>query len=193
MTGQQLIKFHAHRSDDILTAIRLADEFGLRYTLDHCTEGYLIADVLAETYHKGLQEGSGCGISGHGRLEGVITGPLLTDRGKPELNRSTLVNPARLAAAGIPVAIMTDHPVIPIQYLPVSAALAARAGLPEDLALAAITTTAARLCDAAGRIGQIKVGYQADLSLFNANPLDFRSQTQRVFIQGRPVFISDGV
>ncbi len=186
--GEQLLKIHAHRTDDILTAIRIANEFGLRYTLDHCTEGYLIADILAETYREGQKPGHGCGQPGLGRLAGVIVGPLISDRSKPELARASLENPAVLAAAGIPVAIMTDHPVLPIQYLPVSAAIAVRAGMSEEQALAAITINAARLCDASAELGSLEVGKLADLALFDGHPFDFRSKTQLVCIRGEVVF-----
>ena len=187
LTGELLLKIHAHRTDDILTAIRVANEFGLRYTLDHCTEGYLIADLLAAEYQTGRQDGHGCGQTGLGRLEGVITGPLMSDRSKPELNRSTIRNPGILATAGLPVAIMTDHPVIPIQYLPVSAAMAVRAGMPEKLALEAMTITAARLCGAGDMLGSLETGKIADVALFSGNPLDFRSRTLRVYSRGELV------
>ena len=192
LRGELILKIHAHRTDDILTAIRIANEFGLRYTLDHCTEGYLIADLIAREYQTGRAAGHGLGEPGLGRLEGVIAGPLLSDRSKPELNRSSISNPRILDAAGIPVAIMTDHPVIPIQYLPVSAAVAARAGLPEQKALEAITITAARLCDAADQLGSLEPGKQADLVLYSGHPLDFRSQVRLVFSQGRLVYQAAG-
>lgn len=191
LCGDQLLKIHAHRTDDILTAMRIANEFGLRYTLDHCTEGYLIADLLAHAWHEGQKPGHGCGQPGLGKLCGIIVGPLLSDRSKPELARSSIENPAILAATGIPVAIMTDHPVIPIQYLPVSAAIAVRAGMSEEHALAAITIQAARLCDAGDCLGSIEAGKQADLALFDGHPLDFRSRTRLVISQGLVAFSSE--
>jgi len=184
LSGELALKIHAHRTDDILTAVRVANEFGLRYTIDHCTEGYLIADLLAAEYQSGRQEGHGCGQPGLGRLEGVITGPLMSDRSKPELNRSTIRNPGILAAAGLPVAIMTDHPVIPVQYLPVNAAMAVRAGMTEQQALEAMTITAARLCGAGDILGSLEAGKIADLALFSGNPLDFRSRALRVYSHG---------
>ena len=188
LSGELILKFHAHRSDDILTAMRVADEFGLRYTIDHCTEGWLIVDLLKEAYERGQNDPlAGTGRKGRGKLEGIITGPLLTDRSKPELKRAELHNPAVLSAAGLPVAIMTDHPVIPIQYLPVSAALAVRAGMSEELALKAITSVAARLCDAGESRGLIQPGYIADLVLLDSHPFDFRSHVQRVWIEGEAV------
>lgn len=185
LNGEKLLKFHAHRSDDILTAVRIADEFGLRYTIDHCTEGWLIVDILRELWQRGQNDPlSGSGRKGRGRLEGIITGPLLTDRSKPELKRAELKNPAILSAAGLPVAIMTDHPVIPIQYLPVSAALAVRAGMREDLALRAITSTAADLAGGITDRGRIKVGCVADLVMMDSHPFDFRCQVEQVWLEG---------
>ena len=186
LDGSMILKIHAHRADDILTAVRIADEFGLRYTLEHCTEGYRIVDVLAKVYRAGRAEGFGCGIPGQGRLEGVITGPLLSDRSKPELVHADIRNPAILSAAGIPVAIMTDHPVIPEQYLAVSAAVACREGMDEMLALAAITRTAASLVGAGDLIGTIESGKQADLVLFSGHPFDFKTQIWRVWLDGHP-------
>jgi imidazolonepropionase-like amidohydrolase len=188
LSGAVPLKIHAHRSDDILTAIRIANEFGLRYTLDHCTEGYLVADLLAEEYIRGRQPGHGCGEPGKGRLEGVITGPIISDRSKPELARASIENPALLAAAGLPMAIMTDHPVIPEQYLPLSAAAAVRGGLTTGQALAAITIDAARICGIDRDRGSLEPGKRADVSLFSNHPFDYRSQTRLVFIDGRLVW-----
>jgi imidazolonepropionase-like amidohydrolase len=188
LRGEMTVKFHAHRADDILTAVRVANEFGLRYTLDHCTEGYRIADLLAEEFKLGQQAGHGSGQPGRGRLVGVIVGPILSDRSKPELRQAEVRNAAVLAAAGLPVAIMTDHPVIPIQYLALSAAIAMRAGLPEELALAAITTTAARLAGIDSDLGSLEAGKLADLAVFSGHPFDYRTQTLRVLISGRTVW-----
>jgi imidazolonepropionase-like amidohydrolase len=188
LSGDMLLKIHAHRTDDILTAIRIANEFGLRYTLEHCTEGYLIADLLAREYQSGREADHGQGKPGLGRLEGIIAGPLLSDRGKPELSRASARNPAILADAGLPVALMTDHPVLPIQYLPVCAAVAVHAGMHEDQALAAITINAARLCDAADRLGSLEPGKQADMVLFSGHPLDFRSKVLWVICRGDIVY-----
>jgi imidazolonepropionase-like amidohydrolase len=188
LSGERLIKIHAHRSDDIMTAVRLCDEYGLRFTLDHCTEGYLIADVLRSYYNSRQAEDCGRGNSGKGKLIGIITGPLMTDRSKPELRRSTIENPRLLAETGIPVAIATDHPVIPIEYLSVSAAMAVRAGMPEALALAAITTNAALCSDVGGRLGRLAPGYRADLQVLSGEPFDFRTKPDMVMIAGKMVF-----
>lgn len=188
LSGERLIKIHAHRMDDILTAVRLSDQYGLRFTLDHCTEGYLIADVLKRYYdtHQGADYGKG--IPGKGKLVGIITGPLLTNRSKPEVNRATIKNPGILAATGIPVAIATDHPVIPIEYLPVTVAMAIRAGLPEHLGLAAITSNAALLSDAGDLLGRLAPGYLADLLVMSGDPFDYRTTVDLVMIGGEMVF-----
>ncbi len=184
LRGELPLKIHAHRSDDILTAVRIANEFGLSYTLDHCTEGYLIADLLAEAYKMGLQDGYGLGEPGKGRLVGVITGPIISDRSKPELSRASIENPAALARAGLPMAIMTDHPVIPEQFLALSAAAAIKGGLTPDEALQAITIQAARICGIADERGSLENGKIADLVLFSAHPFDCLCQTRLVLVDG---------
>ncbi len=108
------------------------------------------------------------------------------------MRQSEVRNAAILAAAGLPVAIMTDHPVIPIQYLALNAAIAARAGLPEDLALAAITMTAARLAGIDSELGSLEIGKQADLAILTGHPFDYRTKTLRVLISGQTVWVQEG-
>jgi imidazolonepropionase-like amidohydrolase len=175
LDGSLPLKIHAHRADDMLTAIRICREFGLRYTLDHCTEGYRIAEHLYEEVQSG-------------RLEGVITGPLLSDRSKPELAHQTIQNPGLLSRRGIPVGIMTDHPVIPLQYLPVTAAIASREGMDEQKALEAITIQAARLCGVEARVGSLKEGKDGDVILLGGHPFEFRTKVLCTIIDGRIVF-----
>ncbi len=170
LEGNLPIKIHAHRADDILTAIRLAKEFDLDYSIDHCTEGYLIADVLKA-------EGSK-----------VILGPLLSERSKIELKNLTFEAPAIMARAGVKFAMMTDHPVIPLQYLPVCASLAVREGLDERTALESITINAAQIVGIDERVGSLEPGKDADIVLYNGNPLDWKVRAQRVFIDGKEVF-----
>lgn len=165
------LKIHCHRADDILTAIRIAKEFNVRFTLDHCTEGYLIPDLLKETI-----EETGAGI---------IIGPLLTDRSKIELRNVSFSAPKALYDAGIDFAMMTDHPVIPEQYLPVCAALAVREGLPEDAALRSITINAARITGIDDRVGSLEVGKDADIAVFSGHPLDFRSRCMLCTVDGQ--------
>lgn len=163
------IKAHAHRADDILTAIRIAKEFDIDITIDHCTEGHRIADYLLEENAK------------------VILGPLLSDRSKVELKNMSFKAPGILSKAGIKVAIMTDHPVIPVQYLPVCAAIAVREGMDEMEALKAITINAAEITGIADRVGSLEPGKDADIVIFDGHPLDFRSKTVWVFIDGHAV------
>jgi imidazolonepropionase-like amidohydrolase len=174
LEGKVPLKIHGHRSDDLLTAVRICREFNLRYTLDHCTEGYRIVDHLVEEW-KG------------GRLQGVLTGPLLSDRSKPELAHSTIRNPGILSGRGIPTAILTDHPVIPIQYLAITAAVAAREGMDEYAALEAITITAAMVCNVADRVGSLAVGKDGDVVIFSGHPFDFRTTVHQTIISGKTV------
>lgn len=161
--------FHAHRADDIFTAIRIAKEFNLDYILVHCTEGHRIAKLLKEENAK------------------VITGPLLCDRSKPELTGLDPKNPAVLWGAGVENAICTDHPVTPIQYLPLCAAIAEAEGLSYRHALEAITIVPARLFGLDDRIGSLKPGKQADILLFDVDPLGVCVRPNLVLIDGRKV------
>lgn len=165
------MKIHAHRADDILTAIRICREFKLRYTLDHCTEGYLITDKLKEAL------GEDC--------EGIIVGPLLTDRSKIELKNLSFKAPKVLEQAGIEYAMMTDHPVTPEQYLPICTAVAVREGASEEGALKAITMNAAKITGIADRVGSIEVGKDADIAVFSGHPFDFRSRCVLTLVNGK--------
>ncbi|MCI8476743.1 MAG: amidohydrolase [Oscillospiraceae bacterium] len=173
ITGDLPAHFHAHRADDIATALRIAQEFGLHPVIVHGTEGHLIAPLLAE------------------RRIPVITGPCLTDRSKPELVHQTLRGPVLLSQAGVKVAICTDHPETPIQYLPLCAAMAVRAGMDEETALAAITLHAAQIGGVDHRVGSLTVGKDADVVVTSGPPLDYwRSQIQTVFLEGVQVYQS---
>ncbi len=165
------LKIHAHRADDILTAIRICREFKLRYTLDHCTEGYLITDKLKETLSEDC--------------EGIIVGPLLTDRSKIELKNLSFKAPKVLEQAGIEYAMMTDHPVTPEQYLPICTAIAVREGASEEGALKAITINAAKITGIADRVGSIEVGKDADIAVFSGHPFDFRSRCVLTLVNGK--------
>ncbi|MDD3919891.1 MAG: amidohydrolase [Eubacteriales bacterium] len=174
LSGELPLKVHAHRADDILTALRLAREFGLHITIEHCTEGHLITEVLREE-----TEALGAG---------VILGPLLSDRAKVELKNLDFRAPRILYEAGIPFAMMSDHPVTPSKYLPVYAALAVREGLPEEEALRAITINAANIVGIGDRVGSIKVGKDADFAIFNDNPLNFTTKCGMTIINGSIVY-----
>jgi imidazolonepropionase-like amidohydrolase len=163
------IKAHAHRADDILTAIRVAKEFGLRITIEHCTEGHLIKDILAEE-----------GVS-------AIVGPLISERSKIELKNLSLKVPGILSEAGITVAIMTDHPVVPIQYLSLCAALAVKEGMDEELALKAITINAARIAGIDDRVGSIEPGKDADLVILDGHPFELKTKVVKTIINGKEV------
>lgn len=165
------MKIHAHRADDILTAIRIAKEFNIRFTLEHCTEGYLIpAQIKRAIEEQGV---------------GIIVGPLLSERSKIELRNLSFKAPKVLYDNGIEFAIMTDHPVIPEQYLTVCAALAVREGLPEEVALRAITIQAARITGIDDRVGSLEVGKDADIAVFNGHPLDFRTRCVLTLVNGK--------
>ena len=169
LRGELPVHVHAHRADDIATALRICREFGLRCVIVHGTEGHLIPDLLARE-----------GVP-------VITGPCLGDRSKPELANMTLESPAMLARAGVEIAICTDHPEVPIQYLPLCAALAVRGGLDPEQALAAITITPARIAGLDGRLGSLTPGKDADILITSGHPLDWMSRVVAVFIDGKMV------
>ena len=159
--------FHCHRADDIFTAIRISKEFDLDYVLIHCTDGGVIADELSED------------------CPAVVTGPLFGDRGKPELHNHDITTPKVLSDNGIKCAICTDHPETPIQYLPLTAALAVRGGLSRDEALRGITVYAAETLGISDRLGSIAAGKQADFSLFKGDPLDLTVTPEMVFVGGK--------
>ncbi|MET0965903.1 MAG: amidohydrolase [Nakamurella sp.] len=164
---------HCHRADDIATAVRIADEFGYRLVIDHGTEAHLVADLLAD---RGIP---------------VLIGPLLTSRSKVELRHRSLANPGKLAAAGIEISIITDHPVVPIYLLVHQATLAAKEGLDRGTALRAITINPARAMGVDGRVGSLAVGKDADVVLWSGDPLDVMQRALRVFIGGREVYRYD--
>ncbi|HEY8804866.1 MAG TPA: amidohydrolase [Clostridium sp.] len=161
------LKAHAHRADDILTALRIAKEFNVDITLDHCTEGHLIIDSLKE----GIQKG-------------IILGPSLSNRSKVELKNLTFKTPGILSKAGIKVAIMTDHPVIPLQYLPVCAGIAAREGMDEEEALKTITINAAEILGIEDKVGSLEVNKDADIVIYSGHPFDLRNKVELVMVNG---------
>jgi imidazolonepropionase-like amidohydrolase len=160
---------HAHRADDIATALRLAEEFGYRLVLDHGTESYLIADRVAEA-----------GVP-------VLYGPLIVSRSKVEVRHRTPAAPGLLTAAGVEVSIITDHPVVPIEFLVHQAALAVKHGMAPADALRAITLHPARVLGLEDRIGSIAASKDADLVLWEGDPLDVRNRSLRVWQSGREV------
>ena len=147
------LKAHAHRADDIFTAIRIAREFDVNITLDHCTDGALISEELAK---EGLP---------------AFVGPTLGAKSKIELKNKSFTTPAALHAAGVPISIITDAPVIPLQNLPMCAGLAANAGLPMEEAWRSITINPALQTGIGDRVGSLEPGKDADVVIWQADPL----------------------
>lgn len=164
---------HSHRADDIATAIRIAEEFGYELVLDHGTEAYLIADLVAA---KGVP---------------VLYGPMIVSRSKVEVRERSPRAPGILDKAGVKVCIITDHPVVPIDYLVHQASLAVKEGMDYDRALRAITIHPAEVMGVDDRVGSLAVGKDADLVLWSGDPLDTRERATRVLIGGTEVYSYD--
>jgi imidazolonepropionase-like amidohydrolase len=161
---------HCHRHDDIVTALRLADEFGYRLIVNHGTEAHKIADVLAE------------------RDVPVVYGPMFTSRVKVELRGRAIAHLAPLVAAGVRVAITTDHPVVPINFLVHQATLAVKEGLPRDVALEALTVNPARMMGLDDRVGALAPGLDGDVVVWSGDPLEVTSRAEHVLIDGVTVY-----
>lgn len=170
LRGEITAHFHAHRADDIFTALRIAKEFNLRPVIVHGTEAHLVADLLAEENVP------------------VVSGPYMTDRSKPELRNLTERAPALLRAAGIETAITVDHPEIPLRLLLTAVQLAVRAGMEETDALRAVTSAPAHIAGVGDRLGMLKPGMDADCVLFTGHPLDWKSHVQAVWVDGETQF-----
>ncbi len=166
------LKAHVHRADDILTAIRIAKEFQLDMTLDHCTEGHLIADEIAQSGFP------------------VIVGPDMTSRSKIEVKNMSFKTAGVLERAGIKTAIMTDHPVSLIRYLPLFAGLCVKQELSMEGGLKAITLHAAQICGVADRVGSLEQGKDADIAIFSGNPMEVFTKTLFTIINGEIVYDS---
>lgn len=164
------LKAHAHRADDIVTAIRIAKEFDVKLTLEHCTEGHLIADYIKS------------------QNLSAIVGPSFGHRSKFELQNLTFETPGVLTKAGIKVAIMTDSPVIPLHHLNMCASLSMKAGMSEEDALKAITINAAEILELDYRVGSIKEGKDADIVIWDMHPFDLQSSPICTIINGKVVF-----
>lgn len=166
LKGEMPLRAHAHRADDIVTALRIATEFAVDVIIEHATEGHLIAELLAERQAK------------------LVVGPNLTTRSKLELKDRSFAAPAILADHGVKFALMSDHPVLPSAFLPVYAGLATRFGLSAETALRAITAEAAAILGVDDRIGAIVPGLDADLVVWDGPPLAVATRPVRVIIDG---------
>ncbi len=166
LRGELPVHFHAHRLDDMYTAMRIAKEFQLRFVIVHGTSAHLAAEYFAQTHTD------------------IFSGPFLCDRSKPELYDLTPKNPGILHRAGVRVAIVTDHPVIPLPYLPLCAGLAVREGMPYEAALAAITLNPAKIIGIDDRVGSLEPGKDADLAVFDGDPLTVAAKPLAVMING---------
>ena len=164
------LKAHAHRTDDILTAIRIAKEFEVDITIDHGTEAHLIADEIKESGFP------------------VIVGPDLTARSKIEVKNMDFKTNKILHDAGVLFSITTDHPVSLIQYLPLCAGLAVKHGLPMEEGIKAITINPARICRVDDRVGSLKKGKDADIAIFSGNPLEEFTETLYTIIDGQVIY-----
>lgn len=164
------LKTHAHRADDILTAIRIAKEFDIDLTLDHCTEGHLVAQEIAASGFP------------------AIIGPDLTARSKIEVQNMSFKTNGILEKAGVLTAIMTDHPVSLIRYLPLCAGLAVKQGMSMEGALRAITINAAKICRTDHRVGSLEPGKDADIAVFSGNPVNTLTKTIYTIIDGEVVY-----
>lgn len=167
------MKIHAHRADDILTAIRIAREFEIDITLDHCTEGHLIAEYVKAAGYP------------------AIVGSDLTSKNKIEVQNMSFKTCGILHKAGVLTAITTDHPVTLLQYLPICAGLAVREGLPMEEGFRCITINAAKICRVDDRVGSIEKGKDADIAIFDGNPLQTLTKTLYTIINGKIVYCND--
>jgi imidazolonepropionase-like amidohydrolase len=164
------LRIHAHRADDIVTAVRLAEEFGLEYSIEHCTDGAAVAAFLGS------------------RAARVNLGPTFGGRSKIETRALHFRNAGILARAGCRVSIISDHPFVAVQFLSVCAALSRAEGMPEDEALRAITLTPAETIGVADRVGSLEPGKDADLVVWSGHPFRIRSEVEQVYIDGKLVY-----
>ena len=171
MAGEIPLKAHAHRADDIFTAIRIAKEFGVKMTLDHCTDGAIIADALAKEGYP------------------AFVGPSMGGISKYELLNKSFETPAALHKAGVDIAIITDAGVIQIQYLPMVAGMAMKSGLPEETAWRAITVNPAKLVGIGDRVGSLEVGKDGDVVIWQADPLhEVGTEAYITIVDGKVVY-----
>ena len=173
LRGQIPLKAHVHRADDILTAIRIAKEFGLSMTLDHCSEGHLIAEEIKESGFP------------------AIVGPDMASRNKIEVQNMAFKTVGILNRAGVLTSVTTDHPVSMIQFLPICAGLAVKSGLSEEEGLRSITINAAKICDVADRVGSLETGKDGDVVTFDGSPLEVSTKALCTIIEGKIVYCDE--
>lgn len=173
ISGEIPLLIHAHRADDIITGLRIADEFHLKVIIQHGTEGYKFPEEFAS------------------RNIPVVVGPSLCSRAKVELKDLSLKTPGVLSQAGVKVAIITDHPVVPVQYLPLMASLAVKEGMDEQKALKAITINPAEILGIADRVGSLEAGKDADIIVLSGHPLDWRTKVELVLVNGNIVYAAE--
>lgn len=169
------LKAHVHRVDDIFTAIRIANEFGLNMTLDHCSEGHLIAQEIAASSFP------------------AIVGPDLATRNKIEVQNVAFKTAGVLAKAGVMVSVTTDHPVSLIQSLPLCVGLCVKQGLSVEEGYRAMTINAAKICGVSHRVGSLEAGKDADIAIFNGNPMEVFTKTIMTLIDGKIVYHDSSV
>ncbi len=174
LRGEIPLKAHVHRADDILTAVRIAKEFHLRMTLDHCSEGHLIVEELKEAGYP------------------AIVGPDMASRNKIEVQNMAFKTVGLLAENGILTAVTTDHPVSMIQFLPICAGLAVKAGMSPEEGLRSITINAAKICGVDDRVGSLAPGKDADIAVFTQNPMEVFARTLYTLINGEIVYSAAG-
>ena len=173
LDGEIPLKAHVHRADDILTAVRIAKEFGLRMTLDHCSEGHLIIEELKEAGFP------------------AIVGPDMASRNKIEVRNMAFKTAGQLSANGILTAVTTDHPVSKIQFLPICAGLAVKEGMSLEDGFRAITINPARICGVDERVGSLAVGKDGDVAIFDGNPMEVFTRTLCTVIEGNIVYYDE--
>jgi len=169
LKNELVARIHAHRADDMISAIRIAEEFDFDLVIEHATEGHEIADYLAE------------------KDVPTVVGPCLSSKSKRENVARSFETPAILADKGVKVALMTDSPVIPTKYLNLMAAYSVKKGMSEEEALRAITINPAEICGIDHRVGSLEKGKDADIVILDGDPLEIKSRVERVFIEGEEI------
>ncbi len=170
LRGEIPMRIHAHRADDIVTAVRIAKEFNIRISIEHCTEGHLITDFLS------AHDFPAC------------VGPTLSHRSKVETANLTFETVGTLQKAGVKVAIISDHPFVPIPFYNILGALAVRHGASEEETLRSMTITPAEILGVADRVGSLEVGKDADFVIWSGHPFKTRSRVLATYIEGQPVY-----